>query len=453
MERRKSDAEYLNALSKRERMMEYGQQLRDPRNDESVDMSSAADSTTCSPEPRCRDSTSRRSSVHFVHGNTDCDIESAFQGLGITEAIQKFHFRAQNSVLLQQRESERRNSDAEYLLAQSKRERMLEYGQQLREPKNDESMEQSSAADISTTCSPAPQRRDSRTRSSVSERRRSSVSDLAHLVQGNHTVDGEVETAFQGTGITEAIQKLRFRDQNSKILHQREMDRRKSDAEYLNALSKRGRMMEYGQQLREPRNDQNVEPSSTTDNTTCSPEPQRRDSMRRRSSVGERRRSSIGDFRHLIQCNSNLNKDKTIGGEIEAAFQGMGITEAIQKLHLRDHNPELFQQRESERRNSDAEYLLAQSKRERMLEYSQQVKERRSSDAECLPTQRTMLEQSSTTDNGSASTPDPQRQNSARRRSSVGDLAHSIQGDPISSGTDGCGVEQLTTIPERVTIP
>jgi len=263
-----------------------------------------------------------------------------------------------------------------------------------------------------------------------------------------NTVGGEVETAFQGTGITEAIQKLQFRDQNSELLQQRELDRRNSDAEYLNALSKRERMIGYGQQLREPRNDQSVESLSAADSTTCSPEPQRRDSMRRRSSVGERRRSSISDLRHLIQGNSNLNKDKPVGGEIEAAFHGMGITEAIQKLHLRDHNPALLQQRESERRNSDAEYLLAQSKRERMLEYDQQIKERRSSDAECLPTQRTMIEQWSTSPNGSASTPDHQRRNSARRRSSVGDLAHSIQGDATSSGTESRGVEQLTTIQE-----
>jgi hypothetical protein len=68
---------------------------------------------------------------------------------------------------------------------------------------------------------------------------------------------------------------------------------------------------------------------------------------------------------------------------VDNAFQGMGISEAVQKLHYRDNNSEMLQQREAERRNSDAEYLLALSKRERMLEYGQQIKERRrSSDGE-----------------------------------------------------------------------
>ena len=103
------------------------------------DDTSSVEQSTETPEPPSRRRTSRRSSVgqltHFVKRNSMTndkaedhgDIQSATHSKGITEAVKKFQFRSQDSERLKQREKERRLTDPEYLLAQSKRKRMTDY--------------------------------------------------------------------------------------------------------------------------------------------------------------------------------------------------------------------------------------------------------------------------------------------------------------------------------------
>jgi len=105
----------------------------------SAAQSNETDSTSLVAAPPRRRSSARRSSVgqlaHFMKRNSvkseDADINSAGHGKGITEAIQTFQFRSQDSERLQQREIERRQNNPDYLLAQSKRKRMTDYGQQI----------------------------------------------------------------------------------------------------------------------------------------------------------------------------------------------------------------------------------------------------------------------------------------------------------------------------------
>lgn len=116
------------------------------RDELSAGQSTETDSTSYIPEPRPRDSprrssSTRRSSVgqltHFMKRNSvseiieEHDIHCAADGKGISEAIRNFQLRSQDSEKLQQREIERRQKDPEYLLAQTKRKRMTEYGQQI----------------------------------------------------------------------------------------------------------------------------------------------------------------------------------------------------------------------------------------------------------------------------------------------------------------------------------
>jgi len=115
----------------------------------SGDQSTTEDDSTAGyiPEPpptRRRDSTRRRSSIgdlsQFVKRNSinsDLpesihDVNSATHSKGIAEAVLKFKYRAEDSARLQKREIERRMSDPKFLLAQNKRDRMMEFSKQKR---------------------------------------------------------------------------------------------------------------------------------------------------------------------------------------------------------------------------------------------------------------------------------------------------------------------------------
>ena len=118
------------------------QTIGETREELSAEQSTESDSMGYIPEPRRRDS-ARRSSVgqlaHFVKRNSvndkteDHGFNSATHYKGIRESIQTFQFRSEDSEKLQQREMERRQGDPDYLLAQTKRKRMTDYGQQILE--------------------------------------------------------------------------------------------------------------------------------------------------------------------------------------------------------------------------------------------------------------------------------------------------------------------------------
>ena len=106
------------------------------------DTSTETDSVSYIPEPPPRrpSAARRRSSVgalaHFVKRNSVDDVahspaDTTINGKGVTEALQKFQFRSQDAAKLQQREMERRQSNDEYLLAHSKRKRMIDYAPQI----------------------------------------------------------------------------------------------------------------------------------------------------------------------------------------------------------------------------------------------------------------------------------------------------------------------------------
>lgn len=194
------------------------------------------------PENRCRrSSTARRSSVgqlaHFMKRKSVTDATqdqgyiAAADSRGITEAIQGFTFRPKTLCdKLQQRETERRQSNPGYLLAQNRRKRMTEYGQQnsirqiYSEAKDVLRAEQ--LTDTDSMSIPGSLRPRSSLRRSSSMRRNS--------------VDGR--------GIAEAIQDFTFRPKIlSKKVLQRETERRQSNPDYLLAQIWRQRMAEYGQ--------------------------------------------------------------------------------------------------------------------------------------------------------------------------------------------------------------
>lgn len=115
----------------------------------------------------------------------------------------------------------------------------------------------------------------------------------------------------------------------------------------------------------ETRNDQgSVEQSTESDSTSYIPEPPRRDSARRRSSVG--------DLAHFIK--QNCLKKATEGQDVNAVTHGSGINEAVLKFRLRPADMESLRHREIERRLSDTGFLVAESKRKRMKDYGQQTR-------------------------------------------------------------------------------
>ena len=112
-------------------------------------------------------------------------------------------------------------------------------------------------------------------------------------------------------------------------------------------------------------NDQeSVDQSTESDSTSYIPEPPRRDSGKRRSSVGE--------LAHFIK--QNCLKEATEGQDVNAVTHGSGINEAVQKFRFRPADKETLRNREIERRLSDTGFLVAESKRKRMKDYGQQTR-------------------------------------------------------------------------------
>jgi hypothetical protein len=76
--------------------------------------------------------------AHFIKQNClkeateGQDVNAATHGSGINEAVHKFRFRPADKETLRNREIERRLSDTGFLVAESKRKRMKDYGQQTR---------------------------------------------------------------------------------------------------------------------------------------------------------------------------------------------------------------------------------------------------------------------------------------------------------------------------------
>ena len=101
--------------------------------------------------------------------------------------------------------------------------------------------------DDSTSYRPEPPHRRSSTNST--RRRSSSVGTLAQFIKRNSLDSGQVNhnqvAAFDSKGILEAIMKFQFRSSDGDALQMREAERRQSDSEYLQAMSKRSRMKDY----------------------------------------------------------------------------------------------------------------------------------------------------------------------------------------------------------------
>ena len=114
----------------------------------------------------------------------------------------------------------------------------------------------------------------------------------------------------------------------------------------------------------ETRNDQGSVEQSETDSTSYIPEPPRRDSAKRRSSIGE--------LAHFIK--QHCLKEATEGSDVNAVTYGSGINEAVQKFRFRPADMETLRHRETERRLSDTGYLDAELKRKRMKDYGQQTR-------------------------------------------------------------------------------
>lgn len=101
---------------------------------------------------------------------------------------------------------------------------------------------------------------------------------------------------------------------------------------------------------------------SETDSISYLPEPKpRRDSSRRRSSVGQ--------LAHFVKRNANSDKPEVC--RHDSATDSKGIIEAVRQFQFRSQDPERLKHREEERRQSDPDFLVAQSKRKRMTDYGQ----------------------------------------------------------------------------------
>ena len=115
--------------------------------------------------------------------------------------------------------------------------------------KDEGSYDQSTVTESTYIPEPQTQRRASR---------RSSVGQLAKFVSLNAADDKKAghdtnlnHNSVNGKGITEAIQKFKFRQENPEKLHQRELERRLSNPDFLLAQGKREKMTSYVQQIAE----------------------------------------------------------------------------------------------------------------------------------------------------------------------------------------------------------
>jgi hypothetical protein len=106
--------------------------------------------------------------------------------------------------------------------------------------------------------------------------------------------------------------------------------------------------------------------STDDDSSTYVPERQRRDSMKRRSSVG------AGQLAQFIKQHST--KDPSEGRDVESATgSGGGIAEAVQKFRFRAPDSDTMRHREVANRPGDTGLSIAEMKRKRMKDYSQRI--------------------------------------------------------------------------------
>jgi cAMP and cAMP-inhibited cGMP 3',5'-cyclic phosphodiesterase 10 len=150
------------------------------------------DSASFRPEkqPTGQDISKRRSSVgelaHFIKqavseaNDVKADNQditptrrrsSVVETAGIAEAVQKFRFRAPDIDVLRNREMERRLSDANFQIAESKRKRMQEYGEGVRSMEKEEQSIEAASPKILPP------------RDHVTARQRSSVAQLTPFIQ------------------------------------------------------------------------------------------------------------------------------------------------------------------------------------------------------------------------------------------------------------------------------
>jgi len=215
------------------------------------------DSASFRPEkPTGRDISKRRSSVgelaQFIRQaasetNDEKDItptrrrSSVVETAGITEAVQKFRFRAPDVDVLRQREMERRLSDTGFQVAETKRKRMQEYGEGVKSMENG----------VQSSYDLLPQ----------APRRRSSVAQLTPFIQQPGSSPPAIKKAevdrsrrrssvADTAGIAEAVQRFRLRAPDMDVLRHREMERRLSDTGFIIADAKRKAMQEYGEKIR-----------------------------------------------------------------------------------------------------------------------------------------------------------------------------------------------------------
>jgi hypothetical protein len=232
------------------------------------------DSASFRPEkqPTGRDISKRRSSVgelaHFIKqaASEANDVKADNQDItptrrrssvvetaGITEAVQKFRFRAPDMDVLRQREMERRLSDTGFQIAETKRKRMQEYGEGVRSMEKEEQLIEAASPEISPP------------RDHVIARRRSSVAQLTPFIQQPGSSPPIIEKAevdrsrrrssvADTAGIAEAVQRLRLRAPDMDVLRTREMERRLSDTGFIIADAKRKVMLEYGEKIRSMEN-------------------------------------------------------------------------------------------------------------------------------------------------------------------------------------------------------
>ena len=232
------------------------------------------DSASFRPEkqPTGRDISKRRSSVgelaHFIKqaASEANDVKADNQDItptrrrssvvetaGITEAVQKFRFRAPDMDVLRQREMERRLSDTGFQIAETKRKRMQEYGEGVRSMEKEEQLIEAASPEISPP------------RDHVIARRRSSVAQLTPFIQQPGSSPPIIEKAevdrsrrrssvADTAGIAEAVQRFRLRAPDMDVLRTREMERRLSDTGFIIADAKRKVMLEYGEKIRSMEN-------------------------------------------------------------------------------------------------------------------------------------------------------------------------------------------------------
>lgn len=113
-------------------------------------------------------------------------------------------------------------------------------------------------------------------------------------------------------------------------------------------------------------NDQgSVGQSTDDDSASYIPERPRRDSMKRRSSVG------AGQLAQFIKQNST--KDPSVGRDVESATHSSGgIAEAVQKFRFRAPDSDTMRHQEVNR-VGDTDLSVAEMKRKRMKDYSQRI--------------------------------------------------------------------------------